>query len=145
MTYPDYSLMQGQPMQPGMRPPGAPGAPGLPAPGAMPPPAMGAARGGQLDPAMVQAILEMQGLGTARSGIARQQALADQLRADAAQGLQPGKGYRPGVANLAASLFTDYKAGQGEKDRQAQLGQLDEQTQGARRRFFEGYSKTLGQ
>jgi hypothetical protein len=99
---------------------------------------------GQLDPAMINAILEMQSQGPAQNAVARQRKLADQLRADASQGMEARQGYRPGLANLGASLFSSYKGAGAEKAAQAKEGEMAGQTKDAMRRYQDAYSKALG-
>jgi hypothetical protein len=142
----DYSLTQGQPMQPGMRAPMQPqgmqpqgmqpqGMP-PPQPGAMPDPS-----GGSLDPALVQQILSMQQQGAKKSGIQRQLALANQLRADAGdqmQGRMVGQNYvPPNLANLGASLYSNYKAKQGMDSAGAGEQALGQETADAMRAYFQ--------
>lgn len=128
---PDYSLAAAAPQQ-GMRAPMAGAAP----------PAAAAAPSGQLDPALVQQILQMQQLGQQQRGVDRQMKLADAMRADAAgqldRGRMVGQVYAPpNVANLAASVFGNYMAGKKQSDAELQQQNLGVQRQDAYRKYFD--------
>lgn len=127
---PDYSLASAQ-QQPGMR---------APQPMAQAPQA--AAAGGQLDPALVQQILQMQQLGQQQGVVDRQMKLANAMRADASgqldRGRMVGQVYAPpNVANLAASVFGNYMAGKKQSDAELQQQNLGVQRQDAYRKYFE--------
>jgi len=129
-----YALMQGAPQQPGMQMPGQP--PGMPPGGVMGPgapmPVPGQPQQPPLDPAMIQAMLGLQGAKTAQAGVARQRGLADQLRADArsqSQGRQAGRVYQgPGVLNAIAGIAGGLKS-----KRMGEDADLKEQNIGAQR------------
>lgn len=104
--------------------------------------------GGQVSPELVQAILGLQGQGPQQAEIARSRRLADMLRADAGgqmQGIQAGRMYAaPGLANVAASLYGQYKAKRMDDDADTRTRNLSVQSQDAMRRYFEAMAGRKG-
>lgn len=123
----------------GMAPPGGPGgAPGMP--GGAPP-----VGGGQLDPAMVDQILALQGQAGQRAGLDRQYKLADALRADSKAQLQAktipsstggmviAPNWAQGLTSVAGNVMADRRAAAAD----AAGGALDTQRQSAQRGYFD--------
>lgn len=124
----------------GMAPPGGPvGAPnGMP--GGAPP-----VGGGQLDPAMVEQVLAMQGQAGQRAGLDRQYKLADALRADSKSQLQGrtvpsstgGIYVAPSWLNGLASVAGSYAANKQQGAADTTGAGLDSQRQSAQRGYFD--------
>lgn len=97
--------------------------------------------GGGVSPELMQAILGLQGQTQEQGRIAKSRRLADMLRADAGgqmQGRQVGAVYAPpNIANVAANLYSGYKAKQLDDDADVRAGNMSAQSQDAMRRYFE--------
>lgn len=124
----------------GMPPPGGPGGPPGGMPGAAPPQG-----GGQLDPAMVDAVIGMQGQAGQRQGLDRQYKLADALRADSKAQLQArtipsstggmviAPNWAQGLTSVAGNIMADRRTADADR---AGAG-LDKERQGAQRGYFD--------
>ena len=98
-----------------------------------------------LDPAVVQAILQLQNEQPEQQRIARQQQLADALRADQRQGLQgiqAGRRYvGPGIANLAGNIGQSFMAAKQAQQADTANKALGTSREAAMRQFFDALTK----
>jgi hypothetical protein len=105
-------------------------------------PAGGGGYGGQqLDPELIQAILAMQQQQPQQNQMQRQLKMADAMRGDAKgqlAGKQAGGMYMaPNIANFAANLAGNFKAGQMDKDVAGRETAMGQQNSDVMRRYFD--------
>lgn len=140
-----YGLLKfQQPQQPGM-PPQGPGptvqGPGAPQPTPQAPQQQAAPGQQQIDPATVEAILGLNQMKAAQSGVDRQRKLSDQLRADAGnqlKGQYAGRVYvAPNLLNVAGNIASNYKAGKLSDDADVREKNLGVETSAAMQRYFD--------
>jgi hypothetical protein len=100
-----------------------------------------------LDPALIEAILQMHQQGPQRNAIARQFRAADATRGQAQDqlagrtlGRADAKGsmyLAPNIANVAANLYGNYKASKMDAEAESREQAMGQQTTDALRRYFE--------
>lgn len=126
------------PMQNGPQPMAPPPGGGMGAPG-------GAAGGAQLDPAMIDAVMGLQGQGSQRAGLDRQYKLADALRAGSSKQLEGrnvpsstgGMYIAPSWANGLVSAGQQIMADRSSRGADEKGAGLDKERQTAQRGFFD--------
>ena len=132
-----YPQAPGQPMPQGGN---MPVTAGVMPPAGMAPPmgaqsAPGGAAPGQLDPAVIQQILALQGQQGRRNQVQRQSSLANMLRAQGTSQLMETK--RPGAMNVLAAGLSGYMANRAEEKAAARENELDAERQKAGGKYFD--------
>jgi hypothetical protein len=90
---------------------------------------------GQLDPAVIQQILALQGQQGRRSQVQRQLGLADMLRAQGHSQLMETK--RPGLANVGAAMLNSYVAKRQAEEANAKSDALDKERAAGAGKYFD--------